>query len=111
MSNHCHSRARNHNSVASISSAIILNGTTSTKIANANSERMYFYVTNNSSVNGVWIKLQAASGDNDKKGIYLAPAPAVGQCSFWEMPVDNIYTGEISAIAVADSPDVYVTEY
>lgn len=106
-----HSRDRNSNSEASVKAPIAASSTTSVKISDANENRIYFYVTNNSSVNGVWIKLQPANTDNVKKGIYLAPAPAAGQCSFWEMPVDNIYTGEISAIAVADSPDVYVTEY
>jgi len=51
------------------------------------------------------LKLQAASVDNNAKGIFI------GRDSYWEMPADNIYTGEISAIAVSGTPSVNVTSY
>lgn len=97
-------RRINRNSVATLSTAIALNITTSTKLIDSNSNRIFFCVTNTGNTDA-WLKLQAASIDNDKKGI---PLPAR---SYWQMPSDNIYTGEISAIAIVDSPDIYYTEY
>lgn len=98
-------RQVNFNDTAFISSAIMVNSTTSVTVRPANQGRIFFCVNNNNSANGVWIKLQAASVDDDKKGIFIPARES------WPMPVDNIYTGEISAIADTDNPDVYVTEY
>ena len=86
-----------------------LNNTTSVKIADANKGRTFFHINSNGSPFEVWIKLQPAHIDNDKKGIFLHKSIEGG--NFWEMPEDNIYTGEISAIAVNGSPTIYVTEY
>lgn len=97
-------RNRNENDTADVSSTIALNPTTSTTIISTNTARIYF-IFNNPSNKDVWLKLQAASVDNDKKGIPVAKG------DFWEMPPDNIYDGEISAIADVDAPDVYYTEY
>ncbi len=99
----------NTNDVADISSGVSLNSTTSTKIADANDRRIFFCVNNNDNNNGVWIKLQAASVDNDKKGIFLTKK--TGARIFFDMPPGNIYTGEISAIAEASSPTIFTTEY
>ena len=95
----------NNNSVATLSSTA-LNASTSTKICDAcsNGCRFSLIVTNPSSQD-VWLKLQAASVDDDKKGIYLPKK------SHWEMQVDNIYVGEISAISDSGSPTIYVTTY
>lgn len=87
------------------SGAIATNITTSVKILDANPLRIFFCVNNDNAQQGVWIKLQAAALDDDKKGIFL-PAK-----SAWQMPSDNIYTGEICAIANVGTPDVYVTQY
>jgi len=97
-------RMRNENDTADVSSTIVLNASTSTAISTSNTSRTYF-IFNNPSNQDVWLKLQAASVDNDKKGIF------VNRGGFWEMPTDNIYNGEISAIAVVSTPDVYYTEY
>ncbi len=97
-------RNRNENDTADISSAITLNPTTTTTIISANTARIYFTFNNPSNKN-VWLKLQAASVDNDKKGIFVEKGDP------WVMPPDNIYDGEISAIADVDAPDVYYTEY
>jgi len=99
----------NTNDIATMSGAITLNTSTSVKVADANPNRLYIMIHNNDSSQGVWIKLQAASVDNDVKGIFIDKkgAPPV----MWESPTDNIYTGEISAIADNGSPVVYVTEY
>lgn len=102
-------RTANKNDTARVSSGIELNATASVKIADVNPDRIYFYVTADGSKPAVWLKLQATLVDDDKKGIYLG-VHATGR-RFWEMPSDNIYTGEICAIAEADSPDVHVTEY
>lgn len=102
-------RNRNTNDTATLSSAITLNATTSVLVAAANTSRTFIRIDGNSSNQGIWIKLQAASVDNDKKGIFIQ-ANTIG-ISFWEMPSDNIYTGEICAVADANGPEVYVTEY
>lgn len=103
------SRARNLNPTASVNSGITLNTNTSIKIADANPDRIYFYVTNDGSTDAIWIKLQPAVTDNDKKGIYLNKKGT--SPNTWEMPIDNPYTGEISAIAADNNPNAYVTEY
>ncbi|MEE8423849.1 MAG: hypothetical protein V3S49_04855 [Thermodesulfobacteriota bacterium] len=102
-------KTRNTNDTASISSGIALNTTTSVKIVDANPNRIFFYASNDGATDAVWVKLQAQSVDNDAKGIYLnkkGTSPNV-----WEMPSDNIYTGEICAIADENNPNIYVTEY
>jgi len=95
---------RNTNDTATISAAVALNSSTSTTIVSASADRIMVIIYNNGP-SDVWLKLQAASVDDLKKGIRL-PTRAV-----YEMPTDNVYTGEISAIALANSPDIYVTEY
>jgi len=97
-------RMRNENDTADISSAITLNASTSTIIISANTARTFFRFDNPSN-KGVWLKLQAASVDDDKKGIFVPKG------EHWPMPVDTIYPGEISAIAEKGTPDVYYTEY
>ena len=89
---------------------VVLNATTSTLIAAANPKRIFFHVNNGVEPDkACWIKLHAASTDNTKHGIVVHEgAKGVGG---WEMPADNIYTGEISAIAEATPCTVYVTEY
>lgn len=102
-------RNQNTNDESGISSPITLNTTTSTVLAVANPDRIAFHVGNNDANAGAWIKLQAASVDNDMKGIFLNRA--VRGDNHWDMSPDNIYTGEISAIANTAPVDVYVTEY
>lgn len=100
-------RNTNTNTLATLSDAISLNSSTSTKIVDScdgNGCRIFFGLTNNSN-SDIWLKLQAATTDNDKKGIF------VPKKSYWEMPPDNIYSGEISAIADFGTPDVYYTQY
>ena len=102
-------RTINVNNAATLSAAIELNTNTSVKIADDNPSRIFFRVCNEGATEAIWIKLQAASIDDAKKGINLAKKSDTP--NHWEMPSDNIYTGEISAIAAANSPSVYVTEY
>ena len=100
-------RTKNTNDEATLSDAITLNATTSTTLDSGctTSCRLYFAVINKTNFD-VWLKLQAASVDNDKKGIFLPKK------SIWEMTADNIYTGEISGISdTAPSVDIYINEY
>lgn len=97
-------RTRNINDETSDSGAITLNATTAIKVADANADRLTFTFSNPSSKQ-VWLKFQAASIDNNKTGIVVFAR------TVYEMPVDNTYIGEISAISESGSPDVYVIEY
>lgn len=94
----------NVNDTAILSSAIALNASTSVLVQAANTNRI-FYAISNPENKDIWLKKQSAASDNDKKGIFV---PRGG---YWEMPADNIYTGEISAIAVSGTPNVYSVEY
>lgn len=77
--------------------AFTLNAMTSTTICPANKDRRFFCVDNNFNTQGVWVKLQPASEDDDQKGIFLQSLPLRG-FTVWEMPQAAIYTGEISAM-------------
>ena len=100
-------RVSNTNTDSNINT-ISVNNATSVKIADAcpseTNCRIFFSVTNNSDAD-IWIKLQAASVGDDKKGIMLYP------CCYWEMPPDEKYIGEISAIADDINGEIVVTEY
>ena len=96
-------------SVDNISDAIDLNAATSVTIVDAISNegpktRRHIIISNSSAI-AVWIKEQAASIDNDKKGIYLA---AKGVLNLYNTGI--IYQGEISAIAELDNPSIHVVE-
>lgn len=94
---------------ATISSAISVGSSTSVKVAGANVNRCFFYVTIGDTTDDAWVKLQAASVDNDQKGIFIMKSEDGD--NFWEMPSGSIYTGEICMIADAGTLDAYVTEY
>lgn len=105
-------RFRNVSTIATISSAIPLSSSNSRKIADANPNRIAFRANIDGimGADSIFIKLQAASIDNDKKGIWIGRQGNVFEIG-WTMPSDNIYLGEISAIALSGAPDVFVTEY
>ena len=90
---------------ATLSDEIELNSSTSITVQAANEDRNFFGFSNCSIQSDVWLKLQAASVDDDKKGIFVAKK------SYWEMPSKDKYYGEISAIAVVDAPCVNTTEF
>lgn len=102
-------RVRNFNDIATISSAISSNATTSTTLSIAKYNRIFWAISIPVAVPGlivqVWLKLQSAATDNDKKGIALESG------DYWEMPMDSVYTGEISAITTSGTEDVFITEY
>lgn len=91
-----------------ISGSIALNSSTSVKVADVNPDRIMLTFSNPNN-QSVWLKLQAASIDDDKKGILVC-----GNTVF-KMPfnTDNTgtYIGEVSAIADSGTPGVYVTEF
>ena len=60
----------NTNNTATVSSAIALNATTTTTVAVANVNRIFFRLSNASN-QSIFLKLQAASVDNDLKGIFI----------------------------------------
>lgn len=100
----------NFNETATLSSAISLNDTTSTTLSTAKSNRIFWAISIPPATGPglsvqVWLKLQSASTDNDKKGINLSSG------DYWEMVTDSIYTGEISAIVESGTEDVFIIEY
>jgi hypothetical protein len=97
-------RTINKTDVAIVSEEITLNTSTPIKIADANENRMFFEFCNHSAVSDVYLRLKPA-GDTSGMGTLVQKKEP------WRMPPDNIYTGEISAIAIIDSPTVCYTEY
>jgi hypothetical protein len=92
----------NINDTAVLLGPIALNNSTSVKLIDANANRMFFSI----SVDGTaWLKFQPAADDDLNRGILVATN------STFTMPVDNMYTGEISAISFSGTPNAYVTEY
>ncbi len=102
-------RNRNTSDQANVTDPIAINTGTSVILAAANPDRIFFHVNNDANDLAFWVKLQSASTDNDKKGIFC-DKEAKGRFD-WEMPSDNIYTGEISAISDDSNQNLYVTEY
>jgi hypothetical protein len=105
-----------NSSASSNIAAITLNSTTSTVLAVANENRIHFEVSLDPGIGDadIFIKLQPASTDNDKKGIPLVRNTTGNDTLFeprWVMPSDNIYTGEISAISEENTPIAQVTEF
>jgi len=98
-----HLRDATTSSSATLSSAISIDDATSSTLVATNANRKYVAITVR--LKDTWVKLQAASVDNDKKGIYVA------EDHTYELPTDNIYTGEISGIGDQGDADIYVTEY
>jgi len=83
---------------------IAVNSSTSVVVKAASTGFIHFSVSNETE-DRVWIKLQAAATDNDKKGIMLEKG------DYWEMPTDSLYTGEISAISDSVSTSISTTLY
>lgn len=88
-----------------VNTTITLNSSTATTIKSANPNRIFFRI-DNIGFQDVILKLQAASVDDIKRTILVSRGGG-----FWEMPPDKVYTGEISAITINGSVDVYITEY
>lgn len=96
-------RNMNRTDVAALTE-VIANNSTSTTLVAPNKDRMGIVISNPNN-QSCWVKEQAASLDNDKKGYFVI---AGGK---FIMPKDNIYTGEISAIFNSGgSKTLYIVE-
>ncbi len=89
--------------VTTIVDKIDVSSSTSTLLLAANRGRIYIAISTQEQP--IWLKLQAASVDNDKKGIFIP------RNFTYELHPDVIYTGEVSAITDTGTAEVYVTEF
>lgn len=106
---HTIGRNRNTNEAANVNAGIVVNAVTSTKILDANPNRVALHINNNAGIRPCWIKLQDTDTDDIKKGIFLAASNK--GISQWDMSPDNIYTGEICAMSDSGTEIIYATEY
>lgn len=104
MPTHTHGSNWNANSAAT-TNLIALNSSTATKISDVNIDRVMIAFSNGSAFD-IWLKPQPASVDDLKQGILLPK-----NSGHILIDRDNGYTGEWSAIANADSPDICVVEW
>ena len=109
-------RTMNTNDTATVD-CISVNSSTAVTLVSANAGRMSFRATINGQDNDrtVFIRYYAASVDNIKQGNVITKK-LDEDGSFFRiediMDVDNVYTGEISAILLSGgSINVYITEY
>lgn len=108
-------RNRNTNDTATVTE-VTVNSTDAVTLVPANPNRTALIVTLNSGLFdiSVFVRLYAAATDNLKKGILLNRVTS-GNDTFdmgrWQMLPDNIYTGEISAIAESGTINLHITEY
>lgn len=91
-------------STTSYTAEVALNSSTATKILNINLNRIFLCICNRSAID-VFIRFYAAATDNVKRGIIVPSGGA------FKMDGNSLYVGEVSAIAVADSPAIYVVEF
>lgn len=84
-------RTKNTNNVATVGDLIEITVDTAVVASVADSTRIYWAVS--AREKDIYIRFMPAATDgSDRKGIYLK------KDQFYEMPTDNIYTGEISII-------------
>lgn len=99
----------NLNNVGAVLSAISVDSTTSTTLLTAQTipgeaPRIKVFITNNGN-HALWVKLQPAATDNDKKGIRIAAGETMVL-----LEGSDIYFGEISAIMNSGGArDVFVS--
>lgn len=89
---------------AALNGSAVLNSTSFVKILDANPDRLYLNV----SVAGkddIYINFRAVADALDDTGIWVSGFTG------WETRTENIYTGEVCAIAVASTPSVAFLEY
>lgn len=94
----------NTNDTAELSGYIALNNSSSVTIQLAKPDRTFWCISNPENF-AIFVKFQGASIDNIKNGIKIEGN------GYWEMPSGDKYTGEISAIAESDTPEVFTTQY
>lgn len=76
-----------------VTDVVNVNSSTAQTLVAANPDRIGLIVSNDSNQE-LWIRYYPAADDNDQKGIFLEN----NRSGHWEMPTDNIYTGEVSVI-------------
>ena len=99
----------------STTTTVTINSVTATTILAANSERLYARVSLDSGLadNQCFIREYAAATDNNKAGELLIRITGGNDSllkSLYTTFPDNVYTGEISAIAVSGSFDLHIIE-
>lgn len=97
---------KNTNSLAVVTAeATMSDGAIAETLIVADESRIFFSVT--ITEKDAFIRLYPAATDNTIRGV------KVKKDQTWEMPTDNIYTGEISIIAnkVTEEPHYFVTSY
>lgn len=105
----------NSNDTATVT-AIQINSVTATTISISNGERVSFTANmDEAKVDAdIMIRYYPAAQDNDFKG-HLLTRYTLGNSNLFnpihKMCVDNVYTGEISAISSNGTHTLYITEY
>jgi len=109
-------RNKNTNDIAT-TTIVSINSTTATTILASNANRLMFSATlaPGSSNADIHIRFYAATTDNIKQGWDVLTRKTAGNDNLFhpntKMSVDNIYTGEISAISESGTFDILVTEF
>lgn len=99
----------------SVTTTVTINSTTATLLLAANPERMYARISLDSGNSKVeaFIREYAAATDNTKRGELMVRDTGSNHTLYkptWFTLTDNVYTGEISAIAESGSFDLHITE-
>ena len=94
---------------SSVITKVTINATTATKLLDAKSDRMSVTISADNDIypeqfQKVWVREKSASVDNTKEGDLLFPGGSM------TMKVDNVYTGEVSAISEKRDIDLFITE-
>lgn len=94
----------NTNDEANVGTVSVGSGTAAT-LLNANSMRTKVVISNPHN-QALWVRYYAATVDNNKQGIYVAPEKN------WEMQPEDKYLGEISVIMNnGGTKSIHYTEY
>lgn len=110
-------RGRNINqNNESVVTTVEINSTTATTLVLPNDKRIALSISLDSGTDNIqaFIRLFPASDNNDKKGDLLTRRTFGNESLFesmWRMMADNVFTGEVSAIAVGSSFNLHITEY
>lgn len=94
---------RNSNDSPTIGAGVALNSSTSTALVTTTDEHSMLIFTNDGNQDA-FIKMQAASVDNDQKGFIIHKGTTA------TLVLENVsYAGEISAITKAGATTIYTT--
>lgn len=99
-------RNQNLNDTATVSDGVEITVDTAVTAVSTNSERIYLAITIKDK--DAWIRfITAATDASTRKGVYIKKDQT------YELPTDNIYTGEVSIINKKNNekPTFYITEF